>query len=185
SFANASSVGAKTVNGPSPFSASIKSAALSAAASVLNDPALTAVSTMSFPSIEGFGDSLWYATTVTCLPRHRWPASAAEHKVTAAAVAANIVIDFMTRHISDSPSEVSRTPAWRLNGPTKRGMAKIVQIVQNDPTREESRSSTRNSSKSFILIEFVRSSGKADPHQLSIFVVRSGNRKTPSDRIHL
>src|SRR5829696_3160523 len=47
SFANAASVGANTVNGPVPFSVSTRSAALSAAASVLNEPAATAVSTMS------------------------------------------------------------------------------------------------------------------------------------------
>jgi hypothetical protein len=50
SFANASSVGAKTVNGPFPFSVSTSPAACSAFASVLNDPAATAVSTMSFVS---------------------------------------------------------------------------------------------------------------------------------------
>ncbi len=47
SLANAASVGANTVNGPSPFKASTRSAALSAAASVLKVPAATAVSTMS------------------------------------------------------------------------------------------------------------------------------------------
>src|SRR6478735_4580529 len=47
SFANASSVGANTVKGPAPFSVSTRSAAWSAFASVLNDPAATAVSTMS------------------------------------------------------------------------------------------------------------------------------------------
>ena len=46
-LANALSVGAKTVNGPSPFRVSIKSAAFKAAASVLKLPAETAVSTMS------------------------------------------------------------------------------------------------------------------------------------------
>ena len=52
SLANASSVGAKTVNGPLPFSVSTRSAAAcSAFASVLNDPAATAVSTMSFASV--------------------------------------------------------------------------------------------------------------------------------------
>jgi hypothetical protein len=47
SLANASSVGANTVNGPAPFSAGTRPAAVSAAARVLNDPAPTAVSTMS------------------------------------------------------------------------------------------------------------------------------------------
>ena len=47
-LANASSVGAKTVNGPVPLSVSTSPAAFSAAASVLKDPAATAVSTMSF-----------------------------------------------------------------------------------------------------------------------------------------
>ena len=47
SLANASSVGANTVNGPLPFSVSTRPAACSAAARVLNDPAATAVSTMS------------------------------------------------------------------------------------------------------------------------------------------
>jgi len=39
--------GGKTVNGPSPLSVPTRSAAPSAAASVLNEPAATAVSTMS------------------------------------------------------------------------------------------------------------------------------------------
>jgi hypothetical protein len=47
-LANASSVGAKTVNGPLPFSVSTKPAAVTAAANVLKLPAETAVSTMSF-----------------------------------------------------------------------------------------------------------------------------------------
>ena len=47
SLANASSVGAKTVNGPGPLSVGTRPAAVRAAASVLNDPAPTAVSTMS------------------------------------------------------------------------------------------------------------------------------------------
>src|SRR3954465_3350687 len=47
SLAKASSVGAKTVNGPGPLSVSTSPAACRAAASVLNDPAATAVSTMS------------------------------------------------------------------------------------------------------------------------------------------
>ncbi len=47
-LANASSVGANTVNGPSPLRVSIRPAASSAAASVENWPAATAVSTMSF-----------------------------------------------------------------------------------------------------------------------------------------
>ena len=46
SFANASSVGAKTVNGPSPCSVSTRPAAPSAATSVSNLPAPTAMSTM-------------------------------------------------------------------------------------------------------------------------------------------
>src|SRR4051812_6298789 len=48
SLANASSVGANTVNGPAPFKVPIRSVAFNAAASVLNVPADTAVSTMSF-----------------------------------------------------------------------------------------------------------------------------------------
>src|SRR3954471_16161356 len=48
SLANAASVGANTVNGPLPFKVSTSPAAFSAAARVLNDPAATAVSTMSF-----------------------------------------------------------------------------------------------------------------------------------------
>src|SRR6478672_4489615 len=51
SFANASSVGANTVNGPAPFSVSTRSAAWSAFASVLNDPAATAVSMMSLSAV--------------------------------------------------------------------------------------------------------------------------------------
>jgi len=47
SLAKASSVGAKTVKGPGPFNVSTRSAALRAAARVLNEPAATAVSTMS------------------------------------------------------------------------------------------------------------------------------------------
>lgn len=46
-LANASSVGANTVKGPDPFSTSTSPAADSAVASVLNEPADTAVSTMS------------------------------------------------------------------------------------------------------------------------------------------
>jgi hypothetical protein len=46
-LAKASSVGAKTVNGPALFKVGTKPAAVSAAARVLNDPAPTAVSTMS------------------------------------------------------------------------------------------------------------------------------------------
>ena len=45
--ANASSVGAKTVNGPSPLSTSTKSAAFTAATNVVKDHAATAVSTIS------------------------------------------------------------------------------------------------------------------------------------------
>jgi hypothetical protein len=48
SLAKASSVGANTVNGPAPFSVGTSPAAVTAAASVLNEPAATAVSTMSF-----------------------------------------------------------------------------------------------------------------------------------------
>ncbi len=47
SFAKASSVGAKTVNGPTPLSVSTNPAALTAATRVLKEPALAAVSTMS------------------------------------------------------------------------------------------------------------------------------------------
>ena len=47
SASNAASVGANTVNGPSPLSVSTNPAALTAATSVLNLPAPTAVSTMS------------------------------------------------------------------------------------------------------------------------------------------
>ena len=46
SLPNASSVGAKTVNGPSPESVSANPAAVTAATSVLNEPAAIAVSTM-------------------------------------------------------------------------------------------------------------------------------------------
>ena len=48
SFAKASSLGAKTVNGPSPLRVSTSPAAVSAVANVLKFPLLTAVSTMSF-----------------------------------------------------------------------------------------------------------------------------------------
>ena len=51
-YAKASSVGAKTVNGPFPLSVPTRSAAPSAAASVLNDPAATAVSTMSASGVD-------------------------------------------------------------------------------------------------------------------------------------
>ena len=47
SLAKASSEGANTVNGPAPFSVSPRSAAVTAATSVLKLPAATAVSTMS------------------------------------------------------------------------------------------------------------------------------------------
>lgn len=47
SFANASSEGANTVNGPAPLRVSTSPAAVTAATSVLNEPAATAVSTMS------------------------------------------------------------------------------------------------------------------------------------------
>ena len=46
SLANASSVGAKTVNGPAPFRVSTSWAALIAVTRVLKEPALTAVSTI-------------------------------------------------------------------------------------------------------------------------------------------
>ena len=46
-FANASSVGAKTVYGPLPFKVFTKSAVLSATTNVLKLPAATAVSTIS------------------------------------------------------------------------------------------------------------------------------------------
>eukprot|EP00913_Durusdinium_trenchii_P028291 g26519.t1 len=48
SLRNAASVGANTVNGPLPFSVFTRSAAFTAVTSVLNEPAETAVSTMSF-----------------------------------------------------------------------------------------------------------------------------------------
>ena len=47
SAAKASSVGANTVNGPSPLSVSTRPAAVAAASRVLNEPAAAAVSTMS------------------------------------------------------------------------------------------------------------------------------------------
>src|SRR3954470_22957632 len=47
SAAKAASVGAKTVNGPVPWGVSTRPAALTAASSVLNEPASVAVSTMS------------------------------------------------------------------------------------------------------------------------------------------
>jgi hypothetical protein len=52
-LAKASSVGAKTVKGPSLFNVVTKSAAPRAAAKVLKDPAATAVSTMSFGTVTG------------------------------------------------------------------------------------------------------------------------------------
>src|SRR5688572_30784834 len=52
SFANASSVGANTVNGPSPVSVSSRPAALTAATSVLNVPAVDATATM-VPGVSG------------------------------------------------------------------------------------------------------------------------------------
>jgi len=48
SDANALSVGANSVNGPSPLSLSTSPAACTAATSVVNEPALAAVSTISF-----------------------------------------------------------------------------------------------------------------------------------------
>jgi hypothetical protein len=50
SFAKASSVGAKTVNGPFPLRVSTRPAAVRAAVRVLKEPALTAVSTIFFSS---------------------------------------------------------------------------------------------------------------------------------------
>ena len=47
SLANAASVGANTVNGPAPFSASARPAASRAVARVSNEPAETAVSRIS------------------------------------------------------------------------------------------------------------------------------------------
>ena len=54
--AKASSVGANTVNGPSPRSVSSSPAACTADTSVVKLPASTAVSTMSFGAIVGDGD---------------------------------------------------------------------------------------------------------------------------------
>ena len=51
-LANAASVGANTVNGPGPFNVVTRSAAFSAAASVLKLPAETAVSTMSLANAD-------------------------------------------------------------------------------------------------------------------------------------
>ena len=54
SLANASSVGAKTVKGPSPFRVSVRPAASMALARVLKEPAALAVSMMSaLASLEG------------------------------------------------------------------------------------------------------------------------------------
>jgi hypothetical protein len=47
-YLNAASTGANTVKGPSPFKTSTKSAAATAVTNVSNDPAATAVSTISF-----------------------------------------------------------------------------------------------------------------------------------------
>ena len=58
SFAKASSVGANTVNGPGPFRVSTRSAACSALASAWNDPAATAVSTMSLSPALFFGTAI-------------------------------------------------------------------------------------------------------------------------------
>ena len=68
SLANASSVGANTVNGPFPCSVSISPAALSAAARVLNDPASTAVVTISFPEGSFAMRWLWPRTIVVANP---------------------------------------------------------------------------------------------------------------------
>ena len=50
SFAKAASVGAKTVNGPSPFRVSTRPATFNAAVSVLNEPLADATSTRVFVS---------------------------------------------------------------------------------------------------------------------------------------
>ena len=57
SLAKASSVGAKTVNGPSPLRVSTRPAASRAAASVVKSPAATAVSTMSAEAIDSLGEA--------------------------------------------------------------------------------------------------------------------------------
>ena len=57
SLANASSVGAKTVNGHSLFSVATRSAAVTAATSVLNMPASTATSTMSFADLSAWNEN--------------------------------------------------------------------------------------------------------------------------------
>jgi len=64
-LANASSVGAKTVNGPGPLRVFTRSAALTAATSVLNEPAAIAVSTIFYKLIIS---SLMFLTIlmVTC-----------------------------------------------------------------------------------------------------------------------
>src|SRR6478752_2261364 len=66
SAAKAASVGAKTVNGPLPWSVSTRPAALTAARRVLNDPASVAVSTMSWAmaSAEAEGATLGDAAVV-------------------------------------------------------------------------------------------------------------------------
>src|SRR5271157_2795576 len=64
SLAKASSVGARTVNGPWPLSVSTRSAALTAATRVLNEPAPTAVSTMSFFSPTKAGTTRASAATI-------------------------------------------------------------------------------------------------------------------------
>jgi hypothetical protein len=61
SLAKASSVGAKTVNGPSDFRVSTRPAAPSAAARVPNEPAPTAVSTISIISMEM--EAIWHRMT--------------------------------------------------------------------------------------------------------------------------
>lgn len=53
SLANGSSVGANTVNGPSPFSVSTSPVASSEAASVVNDPVSTAVATVLLRGLHG------------------------------------------------------------------------------------------------------------------------------------
>jgi hypothetical protein len=86
SFANASSVGANTVNGPAPFSVETRSAAVSAFASVVNMPAPPAVSTMSLS---------WARV---------WPASGPSVSSSATAVIAYVL------NISCAPCQPARLP---------------------------------------------------------------------------
>lgn len=67
SFANAASVGAKTVNGPLPLSVSARPAACTAATRVLKSPAATAVSTIvacaaGRAAAGAFAGAFWAAT---------------------------------------------------------------------------------------------------------------------------